>query len=49
VAFGGGFEIELSHKWALALKGDDLLVRTDGKTHGTFRFGAGVVFYIGEK
>lgn len=49
VALGGGVDIELSHRFALAIEADDLLVRSNGKTHGTLRFSTGLVFHIGEK
>lgn len=48
-AIGGGIDIELSHKWAFAIEGDDLLASSHGSTHGTPRFSAGFVFHIGEK
>lgn len=48
-AIGAGIDIELSHRWAVALEADDLLVRSHGSTHGTLRFAAGIVLNIGEK
>ncbi|MBK5255011.1 MAG: outer membrane beta-barrel protein [Vicinamibacteria bacterium] len=49
VALGGGLDIELSPRWALAFEIDDLLVRSEGSTHGTLRFSAGIVLNIGER
>jgi len=48
-ALGGGFDIELSHRWALAIEGDGLMVRAHESTHWTPRFSAGLVLHLGER
>lgn len=48
-AIGGGFDIELSHRWAIAIEGDELMVKSHGETHRTPRFSAGLVLNLGQK
>ncbi len=48
-AIGGGLDFEINAKWAFAIEGDQLLVRSHGDTHGTPRLSIGFVVMLGQK